>query len=197
MIKLHVGSGTVYLKGWINVDLPSLRVFLAADRPDLVDRYATVESAYYARHEDFNKIDGFRRGPKFDEYLCDRYGSWSLLPCPDGQADTLLARQSFEHLSQTEAHAALEESRRVLKQGGTLTLSVPDHEGTLTAFQRSSDPVLIRHLLGPRVNSHGFHMMSYTHDGLVALAEKHGFVFVRDEPNIHAYPAICCSWRRV
>jgi SAM-dependent methyltransferase len=195
-VKLHVGSGTVYLKGYVNVDVPSPRVHLAADRPDLVARYATAEISYYARHTEHKAIQDFREGPRFDEYVCDRYGAWDHLPCPDGSATEVLSRQVFEHLSATEAQRALLEARRVLAPGGALRLSVPDHEGTLALFIETHNPLYVRHLLGPRRDEFGYHLRSYTHAGLRALVEAHGFEFVNDELNLHAYPAICCAWRR-
>lgn len=195
--KLHLGCGTIYLRpGWTNVDLPSPRVFLAADRPDLVEAYATTEDHYYAKHETHAKLEGFRAGPRHDQYVCDRYGSLTAIPCPDREADEVLARQVFEHLSLGEAKLALREIRRVLTSGGKLRLSVPDHEGSLRAFRETGNEILIRHLLGPRTDEFGFHLMSYTRRSLRALVESHGFEFVGEELNIHAYPALCLAWHK-
>lgn len=195
-VRLHVGSGTVYVTGYVNVDVPSPRVFLAVDRPDLVARYETTVDNYYARHTEHKAIQDFREGPRFDEYVCDRYGSWDHLPCPDGAATEILSRQVFEHLSAGEAERALLEAKRVLAPGGFLRLSVPDHEGTLGLFIQTRDPLYIRHLLGPRRDAFGYHLRSYDHAGLRALVEGFGFAFVRDELNLHAYPAVCCEWQK-
>lgn len=42
--KLHLGNGTVYLDGWINIDLHGS---LAKDRPDLVKHNLTTIENYY------------------------------------------------------------------------------------------------------------------------------------------------------
>lgn len=196
-MRLHLASGTVYLTdGWLNVDVPGDRVWLAVARPDLVDRYATVEADYYGRHRDHDQLASFAGGPQGDEYVADAYGRWDCLPCRDGEASVILARQSFEHLALADAHRALDEARRALAPGGALRLSVPDHDATLRAFVATRDLVLLRHLLGPRNTPTGYHLMSYNHASLDALLGQHGFTAGVDEPNVHAYPSICRCWRR-
>ncbi len=194
-MKLHIGSGSVYLEGWINVDLPAPNTFLASERPDLVDRWKTTDGAYYARHAD-KTIDVLRAGPLDQEYVCDRYGSFHFLPVPDGEVDIALSRHVFEHLSSCEAHRALELLFRAVRRGGRLIIDVPDHVGTLELLMDTRDPFYVRHLLGPKRGEHGVHMQSYSVEGLRSLVESNGFEFVRTMPNIHIYPAICVEFVR-
>jgi len=194
--RLHVGSGTVMLRGYLNVDVPTPRCFLASERPDLLERYVTDEGQYYRRHEEYAKLDAFRQGPNQDLYCCDAFGRWDCIPCRDGEAEELLSRQSFEHLGLSDAHRALEETRRVLQSGGMLRLSVPDHESTMRNFIETREVLLIRHMLGPRNSPYGFHQMSYTEDSLNKLVCEHGFVPVGQDTNPHIYPSISLKWRR-
>ncbi len=189
-MRLHIGCGSVYLDGWVNIDLQGPRTELARNRPDLVDRYKTSDSDYYGRHKDKTQ-DSLRGGPLFQEYVCDKYGSFLSIPVPAWSAKEILARHAFEHLSLTEAHRALDEVESILKPNGILRLDVPDHEASLQEFKKTGDDFYIRHLLGPRSNDYGFHMMSYTRERLRKLVEEHGFVFLEEEPNIHFYPAFC------
>jgi hypothetical protein len=195
-MRIHLSSGTVYLREWVNVDLPRPRVWLAAERPDLVERYATTSDDYYGRHRDHDALASFRAGPEQTEYVADAYGSWHCIPGRDGEATELLARQSFEHLALADAHLALEEARRVLAPEGWLRLSVPDHDATLKAFIATQDLVFLRHLLGPRNSPVGFHLMSYCRASLDALVCSHGFEAGEDEPSPHAYPSLCMKWLR-
>lgn len=191
-MKIHVGCGTVYLAGWLNVDLPGPGTNLARDRQDLVLRFGTTEDRYYGRHDDVT-LESLRQGPRpITEYVCDACGSFDRLPCGIGDADEILARHSFEHLSVTEAHRALDECDRALRPGGILRLDVPDAEATLaTVATGGLDRFSMRHLLGPRTSDYGYHLMGYTRAGLRRLVEEHGFAFVEEEPNIHCYPSVC------
>lgn len=195
-MKLHIGCGTVYLKGWVNVDLPGPDCHLAQDRPDLVERYATTEEeGYYARHA--KTLEDLRKGPLAQDYVCDRYGSYHFLPAKPESASEILARHSFEHLSITEARRALVHLNQALEPNGILRLDVPNHDETLKLFGETKDPFYIRHLLGPRRGDFGFHCMSYTPERLERLASDYGFRFAGTEPNIHLYPAFCLRLQKV
>jgi len=193
--RVHIGCGSVYLRDWINVDVKGPRTFLAKDRPDLVEALGTTDEHYYARHQD-KTIETVRQGPLDQDYVCDVYGSFVALPMPYWDADEVLARHSFEHLSFNEARAALDTLDSVMKVGAILRIDVPDHEATLRLYKETGDEFYIRHLLGPRRNEYGFHMMSYTRETLRNLVEDHGFVLVEEEPNIHFYPAFCLKFEK-
>lgn len=192
-MRLHIGSGSVYLDGYTNLDVPGPKTFLAADRPDLVERWLTTEDQYYAQHSD-KTLDSLRAGPLDQEYVCDAHGSFDNIPAAYWSVSEVLTRHAFEHLSLTEAHKALDQVDGILEPNGILRIDVPDHEGTLQEYKRTGDEFYVRHLLGPRRNDYGFHMMSYTRDRLRSLVESHGFVFVEEEPNIHVYPAFCLKF---
>lgn len=194
-MRVHVGSGSIYLTGWVNVDLPFPNVFLASDRPDLVEQWGTSAENYYGRHQD-KTIETLRSGAINQEYVCDRYGSFSFLPVAEGSVDEILSRQAFEHISCFEAKAALGVMREALKIGGLLTIDVPDHVETMRLLLETHDPFYIRHLMGPRRGQRGVHMQSYSFDGLKDLVESHGFKFVATQPNIHLYPSISLTFSR-
>lgn len=195
-MKVHIGCGTVYLKDWLNLDIQTPKTFLASNRPDLVQRYITTEDEYYGRHQD-TTIASLRQGPRGDEYVCDRYGDFFNLYAVSGHIDELLARHTFEHLSLREARQALDNIREHMNDGGLLRLDVPDHEQTLLLYMKTVDPFYVRHLLGPRRNEYGFHMMSYTPELLERLVCEHGFRCEGGEENIHLYPAFCLRFRKV
>lgn len=188
-MRLHVGNGTVYLRDWINIDVPGPKTFLAFERPDLVEKWITDESAYYAKHWDKN-VDTVRQGPRDDESVCDIYGRFTDLLFRDGSVEEVLSRHCFEHLSITEARAALHCLHRIIRPGGILRLDVPDHEETLRLFRETGDQFYVRHLLGPRRNDYGYHVMSYDRVRLISLVQEYGFKFREQEENLHFYPAI-------
>jgi len=188
-MTLHIGCGAVYLDGWFNIDVDNPKTFLAVDRPDLVERWRTTDDRYYAKHQD-KTIDVLRAGPLDQEYVCDAFGDFTHIPqASPASVSEILARHSFEHLSIHEAHEALDYLQCILIAGGVLRLDVPDHEETLELLRKTGDAFYIRHLLGPRRNDFGFHMMSYSRERLRRLVEEHDFQFIVEEPNIHFYPA--------
>ena len=94
-VKLHVGCGRVYLRGWTNVDRPGTPT--AAARPDLVERWGTEEPDYYGRHAAVTAAT-LAAGPSTEEGVCDAHGDFRRLPCGIAEAEEILARQVFEHL---------------------------------------------------------------------------------------------------
>lgn len=193
-MKLHVGSGNVYLLDWKNVDLPGMDVFLARERPDLVDQFSTTEDAYYARHQDKQQAS-LRDGPVRSENICDDYGSFTFLPSRASSVMEILSRQTFEHLSTSDGIAALKECHRVLIPNGLLRLDVPDPDETLRLYRSSGDDFWIRHLFGPRRNEYGGHT-PYSREMLTSMARSCGFNLVDEEPNIHFYPAFCLRFAK-
>lgn len=196
-VKLHIGSGNVYLRDWINVDVPSPKTHLACDRPDLVERWETTDDDYYARHRDVS-LKSLSAGPLDHEYVCDRFGNFMYLPVHPQSVEEVLCRHSFEHLSVTEARRALQAIHAVMtpgtsrRCGGLLRIDVPDHDETLRLHRETGNKVYERLILGPRKGDYGAHMMGYTREGLTTLVQEYGFRFVCEEPNVHEfYPAFC------
>jgi predicted SAM-dependent methyltransferase len=193
-MRVHVGNGSVYLREYVNVDLPLPSVFLAKERPDLVAQYSTLEHEYYARHQN-KSVETWRSGPLSQDTVCDAYGSFTFLPVRDGSVSEILSRQVVEHLDRSEVRRALTESHRALRPNGILRIDVPDPDETMREYLRSGDEFYLRHLFGPRRNQYGFHT-HYTREMLTGLVESYGFQFEAEEPNIHLYPAFCLSFRR-
>lgn len=193
-MKIHLGCGSVYLREWVNVDLPLPTVFLAKERHDLIEKFITTEERYYARHED-KTANSLRGGPVTKDTVCDVYGSFGFIPARTESVSEILSRQCFEHLSREETVQGLKEAHRVLKSGGLLRIDIPDPDETLRQYRETGDEFLIRHLFGPRRDVYGFHT-HYTRNMLTELVESHGFTFVVEEPNVHFYPAYCLKFTR-
>jgi len=192
MSKLHIGNGTIYLTGFINVDLPSSHCFLAHERPDLVEEYRTDADNYYGRHR--RDINDFRKGPEQKQTVCDRYGSFHFMPVHDNSVDQILSRQVIEHLSVAELRDSLREAQRVLIPGGIFRFSVPDFLESMKQYAASKDPFYIRHFEGPKKDDHGFHTC-YSRNDLVKIMQESGFEYVRDDSNPHVYPALSLIFR--
>lgn len=194
-MRIHCGAGSVYLKGWLNIDLPAPNIFLAKDRPDLVDKLATDESDYYGRHRSIT-MESLAEGPLNQECVVDEYGSFDHIPAAYWSCEEFLARHVFEHLSIGEAHKALDAIDEIMEPNGILRIDVPDHNETVRLLRETGDRFYERHLLGPRRNEFGYHLCGYSRERLRKLVEDHGFIYEREEENIHLYPSICLRFRK-
>lgn len=193
-MRIHLGSGSVYLRGYVNCDVEAPGMFLARERPDLVELLATTDAEYYARHDD-KTLERMRGAALRVNGVCDVFADFQRLPFEDGSATEILCRQVFEHLSIHEARRALSEAQRVLTVGGCLRIDVPDVEETARMLMETKDPFFVRHLFGSRKDDYGYHLMGYTRDGLSTLCAEYGFIRnVGEEKNIHFYPAFCLSF---
>jgi ubiquinone/menaquinone biosynthesis C-methylase UbiE len=198
-IRAHIGSALIYCRDYINVDVIGSGAALAKDNPAAVKMWITDAERYYSRMQHITQ-EAVERGYTQDhgQMVCDRYGDWSKLPFEDNSLDEILSRQVFEHLSMTEAKAALMEARRCLKMGGILRLSVPDMPATLEMYrQTEGGDFFKRHLIGTKKNQFSWHVMGYPREGLIALLEEFGFAHVEDEPSPHFYPSICVKHVKV
>lgn len=63
-------------------------------------------------------------------------GDASVLPFPDASFDAVTMVETFEHIYIEDRPAALSECHRVLRPGGVLVLSTPNHASVVERFKR-------------------------------------------------------------
>ena len=75
----------------------------------------------------------------------------------EGKVDEIMCIHSFEHLSYRQADCALLEWRRVLKDGGTLAIEVPDLKQACLSFLKDENNLTygIGRLYGPQWEDEG------------------------------------------
>lgn len=112
-MKLHLGNGTVYLDGWINIDIVGE---LALDHPELVKRNKTTVDKYYKFPFRQNK------GYNVTDIIMDA----RKLNFSDEMFEELLCVNLIDHMKKEDFIDALQEWKRVLKTGGTLIIDVDD-----------------------------------------------------------------------
>jgi 2-polyprenyl-6-hydroxyphenyl methylase/3-demethylubiquinone-9 3-methyltransferase len=105
------------------------------------------------------------RHPELDLRLVDEEKPWDL---QDASFDVVWAGEVIEHVADTAAW--LSQVRRVLRSGGRLLLSTPDHGLLLRLHLASSTRAFAAHF-DPR----GEHLRFYVRATLVALLEDFGF----------------------
>lgn len=191
-LRLHVGCGTVYLDGYVNLDVevPGYS-FLASDRPDLAERNKTTVDRYYKKEESQATLE---HGPR--EMQCcvvDRYADLRSLPYAPDSVDEIRTVQVLEHLDMREGPRVLRHWHEVLKPGGMLHVDVPDFEETarqlLAQADEASKDWYYRLIYGSQKNAYAFHKNGFSPARLERLLREAGFREVRPVPNrIHFYP---------
>ena len=193
-LKLHVGCGTVYLDGYVNLDLyVEGYSFLATDRPDLLARNRTTVDRYYKIEESRATLEG---GPREAQHcVVDRYAPMDALPYEGNSADEIRSVQSLEHLSMKEGPRVLKHWHEVLRPGGVLHVDVPDFEETarqlLAQPDEPSKDWYYRLVYGSQKNAYAFHKNGFSPARLERMLREAGFREVRHVKNtIHFYPVV-------
>jgi len=191
-IRLHVGCGTVYLEGYVNIDVevPGYS-FQAAARPDLLERNRTTVDRYYKRGETQATLE---RGPR-EAQACvvDRYARIDALPYAPDSVDEIRSVQVLEHVGLNEAPRVLRHWHEILKPGGLVHVDVPDFEETARQLLAQSDEDAkdwyYRLIYGSQKNAYAYHKNGFSPARLEWLLRRAGFRDVRHVPDtIHFYP---------
>ena len=191
-LKLHVGCGTVYLDGYVNLDVevPGYS-FLASERPDLMERNRTTVDRYYKKEESRATLE---HGPGVIQHcVVDRYADLRALPYEPSTVDEIRSVQSLEHLDMKEGPRVLRHWHELLRPGGIAHVDVPDLEETarqlLAQPDEPSKEWYYRLVYGSQKNAYAFHKNGFSPARLEWMLREAGFREVRHVPNtIHFYP---------
>jgi len=197
-LKLHVGCGTVYLDGYVNLDVPVAGYsFLAKERPDLLAQNRTTADRYYKQEETRATLEtraaqvATKREPQF--CVVDAYAAMDALPYEPNSVDEIRSVQCLEHVSMSEGPRVLRYWHGLLKPGGVLHVDVPDFEETarqlLAQPDEASKEWFYRLVYGSQKNEYAFHKNGFSPARLERLLREAGFREVRHLPNtLHFYP---------
>lgn len=183
-MKLHMGCGTVYLKGYINID--GAPDYLSDECPtELLTQNATEFDRYYK--QEFCTLPG--------HVVADlKHNLMEPLPFPKGFVDEIVMYQVLEHIPVYEVGKLVADIARVLRIGGAFIVSVPDIKETaklLAAAQtEQEEDWAIRLLHGTQRNQWSHHFCGYVTRTLKSLLAQHGFSTFEDMPSINFYPVI-------
>ncbi len=198
--KVHVGCGTVYLQGYINVDvrIPGIS-FLAKDRPDIVKHNITSVDRYYKFKVGRKEIETMKLANKF--VVVDRFADALHLPFRKNSLDEIRAVQVFEHFTYKEGEKLLDHWHDLLKPAGLIHIDVPDLDETIKGYLKAQSVKdkcwYLRLLFGSQKNSYNLHKAMYSKNMLKILLRKYGFYRIRERANIHFYPAFAIEARKL
>jgi len=168
-VRLNLGCGLAVTKGWINIDgsLNSLVASMPSALHALMYRL-TGANRYYSKSE----YCGLLGGHIFVHHDL-AYG----MPLHDSVADYIYSSHFFEHLYRDDAKNLLVECYRVLKQGGTLRISVPDLEYALELYSLGKKQEMLQNyfFVEDGESHYARHKYMYDFEMLSSLLEEIGF----------------------
>lgn len=183
-MKIHLGCGTNYLYGYINVDANPFILSSDPASKEIIKENGTDFENYY-------KTDFYNR-PKL--VVSDVKAKIECLPFDDGVADEIIMFHVLEHIPHYRQKIAMEEISRVLKPGGKFIVAVPDTIATaklLTeAKTEEEEEWAVRLLYGTQRNEFSHHYIGFTKNSLIKTLSSYGFCKFEDRENINFYPAI-------
>ena len=100
-LRLHVGCGSIYLEGYVNVDIAGQHPYEA---PELVKANRTTIDDYYGRKDEQKST--MELLPPTPGTAVDLLADMRELPY-GGNVDKIVCIQAFEHLTKTDANRAL------------------------------------------------------------------------------------------
>lgn len=193
-IKIHLGCGSVYLKGYINID-GGKNVFInGMTEANKIkrDNETTIDNYYKRKFVSDKKI--VQR-----EIYADINIDFKDLPLHfnENSVDEILMVQVFEHIRKDELSEHLKIFLDVLKKGGTLIIDVPDIVRTMEKAYNSflyemgieEIEYCLRLIFGSGKNTHYVHYDGYYYEKLDKILKNAGFKSCRHWDNIfHNYP---------
>lgn len=168
-VKINLGCGLAVTTGWVNID-GSLNA-LVATLPHALHRLAyrlTGANQYYSEDEYCRLLR--------DHYFIHHDLAHSI-PLADGVADFVYSSHFLEHLYQKDAIHLLGECYRVLKEGATMRVSIPDLEYAIGLYASGrQDEMLKNYFFVEDGDSHySRHKYMYDFAMLSALLKEIGF----------------------
>lgn len=216
-LKIHIGCGTVYLEGYINVHPKPDG--LACVFPEEVERNKTTVDNYYK--------DNFDARPKFA--VADLKATINDLPYllsyqPNNLMDTCINIKQktifcngddlypavapaldeicmfhvLEHIPKYDLDKNLKIISKLLKPGGRFRVAVPDIDGFVLEFAKKlidgiteeEKEWYYRCIYGTQKDQWSHHYCGYNKQRLQGLLGPYGFVSFKELPNQNFYPSI-------
>lgn len=194
MIKLHLGCGTVYLQGYINVDAEIPGHYSARSKcwQGIVEKNKTTVDNYYKRS--VTREDIMAGTLHANEVAVDLFSSnYGILPIESESVEEIRLVQVFEHFTYEHGAQLLKYWYSLLKPGGILHLDIPDLYETCKQYTQAisleDKQWYARLLFGSQKNEYGLHRSMYDMPMIGAALDKVGFKRIVRLPNIHFYPA--------
>jgi predicted SAM-dependent methyltransferase len=183
--KLHLACGSVYLDGYVNIDI------VGTKDPKVIEQNKTTLKKYYKRAYSRGYVGRDIRPRVAVDVIADVVE----LPYGDGSVDEILTVNLLDHLRRQDVPKALMEWRRVLKVGGKLIIDLGDIRGNAEEIFKAKTQEeyewAIRLFYCHSRDPYDSHHWGYTGDYLEQILKEAGFkhLWTRNDYIVHAYPS--------
>jgi SAM-dependent methyltransferase len=161
-MKLHLCCGTVYLEGYMNVDIQG---FLKSEVEAMSLQFnKTTIDRYYRNPLKSKPLS--RRGNFVVDVKLDLLLSW---PWNDNSIDEIVMVQSIEHFLPDEADFLVSEVYRVLKKGSAFIFDFPDIVSTVMEYSKSDFKYMSRLVYCNHKDIYSVHKNAYNEDTFTEL----------------------------
>lgn len=169
-IKLHLGCGTVYLDGYVNIDMEGVPAKLHPERKEhnltTIDKYykypfrKNMYNKVYDIKDDVTKLNGFE----------------------ENSVDEILSVNLIDHMKKDEFLDMLMVWKKVLKPGGVLIIDVDDRRKQAQILVEADTVEKIewamRLIYCHHRTKYDTHYWGYTPEYLKSILEDNGFNYV-------------------
>lgn len=152
-MKLHIGAGSIYLEGYLNVDAFGTLAPNVYTNPNV-----TTLEAYYKRP--FSRDpDGRYKSVPIVDMIMDIHDPW---PFDDGSVDEVLMICCIEHHSLQWATFIVNEVKRVLKKKGRFLFDFPDVKKDFQLYFKKDPEFFFELVYCNSKNEFSVHRWGYT-----------------------------------
>ena len=195
-IKLHLGCGSVYLKGWVNIDRRDLDVIGPDDSrwEKYKEQNTTTIKKYYKRK--YIKSYSATRKIVADRKFDIRHLGWKI---EKGTVSEILAVQVLEHIPKMNVDEFIRSCYKILKPRGEIYMDVPDIIPTVAMAYNAKDDYkeleyALRLIYGSGKSEGHIHHDGYFVEKIVDMFKRVGFKNICVCNKIpHKYPTIGIS----
>lgn len=153
-MKLHLCCGTVYLNGYLNVDIHG---YLKKEAAEIgLKGESTTFDQYYTKPLSRTPLE--QRGQFIVDQRVDLLQEW---PWGDESASKIVMIQSLEHFLPEECLFLLREINRVLKPGGAFIFDFPDVVRTVLDYYEQDFEQMIRLLYCNHKDKYSIHKIGF------------------------------------
>jgi len=175
-MKLHVGCGDIYLKGYVNIDVVGDLAAKVTEK-ELKENETTLNSY-------FKYPFGSPRRKIIVDKRINLLKKW---PFKDDSVSKIVMISCIEHFEKKDALFVIGEVKRILKRGGVFLVDFPDLEKQYKKYYKKDPEFFMELVYCNHKNKYSIHHWGYTTETFKKMIGSN-FLCIKKQVVKHAYP---------